>query len=198
MSSEPDDDIMPSNVAWLTGLVLDQYLLGYMHGRPDAYLTEMQKILKEAFDIDVSLPTISRTLKMKGCTKGFNKTRHIRTATKAPVQDQMNGSHPDGSSSQPSPEKHNPGQGVDVAPIMAFEKNLERHLEQHFEQNPTNGVALNGTALGPAMGVPVHQYQPKKSTQSQTHCPEHDISLSVAPANSTQTNTNGAIDPALG
>ena len=43
-----------------------QYLLGYMHGRPDAKLIEMQKILKEAFDINVRLPTISRTLVNEG------------------------------------------------------------------------------------------------------------------------------------
>lgn len=61
-------------------LINQQYLLGYLHGRPDAQLVEMRRILNEAFDQDVSLPTLSRTLKLRGCMKGHRKQRDFRPA----------------------------------------------------------------------------------------------------------------------
>lgn len=71
---------VPSNkVRSLTSL---QYLLGYIHGRPDASLAELRRVLQEAFGEDVSLPTLSRTLKSKGCMKGHNKKRDLHAATK--------------------------------------------------------------------------------------------------------------------
>ncbi|KAL8822299.1 MAG: hypothetical protein Q9191_006965 [Dirinaria sp. TL-2023a] len=52
---------------------MQTYLLGYLHGRPDAYLAELRRVLQEAFSQDVSIQTISRVLKSRGCMVGRKK-----------------------------------------------------------------------------------------------------------------------------
>lgn len=59
---------------------MQTYLLGYLHGRPDAHLAELRRVLREAFDQDVSIPTLSRVLKSRGCMKGHKKKRDTQAA----------------------------------------------------------------------------------------------------------------------
>ena len=111
-----------------------------MHGRPDAKLVEMQRILKDAFDINVSLPTLSRTLKLKGCMKGFNKRRDICTAIKAPARIHAGNISTDGIILQPSPATQELEHYKSTKPNISFEHDLERHIGQPLEQITMNGI----------------------------------------------------------
>ena len=172
-----------------------------MHGRPDAYLTEMQRILKEAFDIDISLPTISRTLKLKGCMKGFNKTRHIRTAMKKAGQDQGDGSRPNEIPSLSSPASHRPRSGLDITQKMVFEKDLERHLEQHLGQSFQDDSDLNRPSTLPTQSVTFHQHDSTDNSHDHVQYSGQRPAALVHraySASSMQANSDQVVNPALG
>ena len=158
----------------------------------------MQRILKEAFDIDVSLPTISRILKMKGCTKGFNKTRQIRTATNVTLgHNQTNKSQSNESHAQASMILQDFEAGIIAAPTAPFENSFKRHLEQHLGQNSLDCVVSGASLLEHAMNTGFHKHQRTGSTEGQVHNTEHNPLTVVALKGRTASvdgNTNAVID----
>ena len=176
-----------------------QYLLGYLHGRPDAYLTEMQRILKEAFNHDVSLPTISRTLKLKGCMKGFNKTRKIRTALDITAQEQSNGSLGNEIIGRPVPTSSNAETSKNGTLPLDFEKNLERQLEDHLQQPSPNKVIPGKVHLRDDQDVTIDQRGHVDDSRSGMQYQEQQAtSGTTVPVHFAQARSDQAIDPNLG
>lgn len=163
----------------------------------------MQKVLKEAFNHDVSLPTISRTLKFKGCMKGFNKTRQIRTAAYTGDQELAIGQqakelHAKGSPPQSIPAMETSESRTGRPDTNPFEEDLERHLAQHLEQDLTAHMVASGPPSARVSDTTAHQYKLADNTQGQLH---YQKTLAVAGTDtvaSHQPRANDAIDPALG
>ena len=161
----------------------------------------MQRVLKEAFNHDVSLPTISRTFKLKGCMKGFNKTRQIRTAVNSAGKEQANGLHASDHIAQPTPALTETRNVENGTATMNFEEDLGQHLEHHLQQSTPNEANPDITQSRPDQDATPLQYDHSGSAQEHIHNLEQHPSSAMTEADSihsTLTDLNSVIDPSLG